>query len=321
VRVRAVDRLPPGDDASDLDWLLFRQDGVLTWRQAVEAVGAGRARTMTSSGRWRSVCRGVIVANNGPITYPGALWIAMLAAGRGAMLAGLSAANEAGLRGFRSFAIHLLIPPRRPYANLVKRLPDEMPPVIQHRTSLLPPQHIQRARPMRTTTARALVDAAQWARSDNEARTIVAAACQQRLVTPDEVIAVANALPRARRRALTIETANYAQGGATALSEIDLVKLCKRHGLPAPDMQERRKDASGRVRYIDAYWRDFKIQVEVDGAHHMFVRQWEADMLRQNDLWLPGERILRFSAWQVRHQPELVAGKIRTALMEAGWTG
>jgi len=263
----------------------------------------------------------VIVTNNGELAYPAMLWVAVLAAGKGAMLSGLSSAIEAGLRGFRSFAVHVVIPHSRGHVNLLRRLPRDMPPVLVHRTSSLPPQHIQRARPMRTTTARALVDAAQWARSDNEARTIVAAGCQQRLVTPDEVIDAANALPRARRRALTIETATYAQGGATALSEIDLVKLCKRYGLPAPDLQERRKDASGRVRYIDAYWRDFKIQVEVDGAHHMYVRQWEADMLRQNDIWLPGERILRFSAWQVRHQPELVAGKIRKALMEAGWTG
>ncbi len=311
----------PSDDATDLDLLIFRQHGVLAWRQAVAEVGAGRVRSMLASGRWRTVCRGVVATHNGELAYPATLWVAVLAAGENALLAGLTAAIEAGLRGFRAYAVHVVIPHQRRAANLLRRLPPDMPPVRVHRTSRLPANHIQRARPMRTTAPRALVDAAQWAASDNEARTIVAAGFQQRLATTDEVLTVTGALPRARRRALIIETATDAKGGATALSEINLVKLCRRFKLPPPDLQERRKDASGRWRYIDAYWRDFKIQVEVDGSHHMDVRHWESDMTRQNDIWRPGERILRFTAFQVRHRPELVARKIREALMENGWRG
>jgi hypothetical protein len=312
--------MPPGHHSTELDWLIFVQNGVLTWRQAVEELGTAKARRQLSSGRWRTICRGVLLTHNGPLSGRATLWVAVLAAGRGALLAGLTAAAEAGLRGFRGTAIHLLVPARRGYTD-IRRLPAEMPVVVVHRTSNLPESHIQVGRPQRTTTARALVDAGQWAATDDEARSILAAGCQQRIVGPAAIITVADDMPRARRRALTIETARYAQGGAEALSEISLVKLCDRFGLPMPDLQEPRMDASGRLRYIDAYWGKHRLQVEVDGSHHMDVRHWEADMGRQNDVWIPGDRILRFTAWQVRHRPAEVAATIRKALLAAGWDG
>jgi very-short-patch-repair endonuclease len=158
------------------------------------------------------------------------------------------------------------------------------------------------------------VDAAQWARTDDEARTIVAAACQQRLVTPAAIRAVLAVMPRARRRRVVLETAGFVEGGATALSEINFVKLCRRHRLPTPDLQEQRRDTSGRNRYLDAYWREQRVHVEVDGAHHVDAGQWEADMLRQNEIWIRGDRVLRFSAWQVRHHADYVVAQLRAAL-------
>ena len=84
--------------------------------------------------------------------------------------------------------------------------------------------------------------------------------------------------------------------------------------LPKPDMQVLRKDASGRNRYLDAYWEEHKLHVEVDGAHHMEVRHWTADMLRQNEVWLEGDRVLRFPAHLLKHRPEIVMEQIRQAL-------
>ncbi|MGN9906900.1 endonuclease domain-containing protein [Phytohabitans sp. LJ34] len=92
------------------------------------------------------------------------------------------------------------------------------------------------------------------------------------------------------------------------------VTLCRRSRLPAPDLQERRRDRAGRNRYLDAYWREQRVHVEVDGAHHMDAGQWEADMRRQNEVWLRGDRVLRFSAWQVRHHPTYVVALLRSAL-------
>jgi very-short-patch-repair endonuclease len=311
----------PGHDARELDWLLFEQGGVLTSAQAAELVGRDRLRSKVANGQWRRLCRGVVVTHNGPLSSAQALWAAVLAAGSGAVLAGLTAAHEAGLRLGRPGPIHLLVPGQRPYADLRQRMPLDVPAVLIHRTGDLPQAHLQLARPMRTTLPRALVDAAQWALSDQHARTVVIAACQQRLVTPAEIRDVVAQLPRAHRRKVVLETVKYAEGGATALSEIDLMKLCRRYRLPAPDLQEGRRDRSGRNRYLDAYWRQWQLHVEVDGAHHMQAGQWEADMRRQNEIWIAGDRILRFSAWQARHRPDEVAAQLRAALQAAGWPG
>jgi very-short-patch-repair endonuclease len=110
-------------------------------------------------------------------------------------------------------------------------------------------------------------------------------------------------------------------GGAEALSEIDLVRLCRRFQLPEPDLQHRRRDATGRIRYLDAYWRRWQLHVEVDGAHHLDVRHWAADMQRQNDIWISGDRILRFPAHHLRSHPTQVATQLRAALQTAGWQG
>jgi hypothetical protein len=86
-------------------------------------------------------------------------------------------------------------------------LPLDMPGVQIRRTTILPPEHRQIGRPPRTTIARSVVDAAAWAGTDDEARTVIAAACQQRRVLPAEIGDVLCQLPRVRRRGLIRTTA------------------------------------------------------------------------------------------------------------------
>ncbi|MFG3419242.1 hypothetical protein [Micromonospora sp. NPDC048063] len=310
----------PADEADALDWLAFDQAGVVTTAQATRLLTEGTVRGHVRSGRWRSICRGVLLTGNGRLTRDQQLWVAVLATGPGAVLAGATAAAEAGVRGLRPEPLHVLVPAhRRAGRTVLGRLPIDMPAVVVHRTSVLPAAHLQRARPPRTCTARALVDAAGWSRTVDQAQATLAAGCQQRRVTPDELSAVVEALPRARRRALIRQTVADISGGAEALSELDFVRLCRRHGLPAPGLQQRRADASGRIRWLDAYWREWGLHVEIDGAHHMDVRHWAADMKRQNDVWTSGDRILRFPAWLVRARPDEVADSVRRALIAAGW--
>lgn len=311
----------PRDDSDALAWTLFAQSNAVTTAQAVRLLSAAKVRHLLATKRWQRICRGVLVAHDGDLTTDTANWVAVLAAGPGAVLAGIAAARAGGLRGvWRRDAIDVLVPGDRHGPNLRRRLPLGMPGVRVRRTALLPSSDLQRARPDRTSMARSVVDAAQWAGTPDEGRVIVAAACQQRLATPREILAVVHRLPRAKRRRLVTQTALDAAGGAQSLGEIDFVRLCRRHRLPIPDLQERRKDASGRIRFLDAYWRAFRLQVEVDGAHHMEVRHWEADMDRQNDVWIDGDRILRFTAAAVRARPDRVAAKLRRALVAAGWT-
>lgn len=310
----------PDDAAGALEWLAFEQAGVLTSAQARTVLTDGTVRGLVRSGRWRSISRGLLLAGNGRLTRDQQLWVAVLVAGAGAVLAGATAAAEAGVRGLRPEPLHVLVPAaRRPGRTTLRRLPIDMAAVVLHRTSVLPAAHLQVGRPPRTTTARALVDAAGWASSPRVAQEMLAAGCQQRRVSPQELAAVLEVLPRAPRRRLIRQTVDDIAGGAQALSEIDFVRLCRRAGLPRPDLQQRRTDAAGRTRWLDAYWREWGVHAEIDGAHHMDVRQWAADMRRQNDVWTVGDRILRFPAWLVRAHPEQVADTVRRALLAAGW--
>ncbi|WP_416900493.1 endonuclease domain-containing protein [Micromonospora echinospora] len=310
----------PRDDAATLDWLAFEQSGVLTTAQATGLLSEGVVRSRIRTGRWRSVCRGVLLTGNGRLTRDQQLWVAVLVAGTGAVLAGTTAATEAGVRGLPREPLHVLIPAERRAARAVLRhLPIDMAAVRVHRTSVLPAEHIQLGRPPRTTTARALVDAAGWARDEAQAQQLLAAGCQQRRVLPEELRKVMTTLPRAPRRQLIRQTIEDVAGGTEALSEIDFVRLCRRYGLPRPDLQRQRTDAAGRTRWLDAYWPAYRLHVEIDGAHHMDVHQWAADMRRQNDVWTAGDRILRFPAWLVRARPAEVAADLRRALTATGW--
>jgi hypothetical protein len=286
--------LPP-DGAPELDWLLFQQNQVLSLDQAVAGVGRGALQNRIARGQWRRAGRRVVVTHNGPLTRPQRVWVALLSSGDGALCGGLTAATLDGLRGYGTGPIHLLIPDGRKV--------QVMSGVHLHRTTVLPDEHIRHGKPPRTTMARAVVDAAAWARTDQDARAVVAAAFQQGRVALEEVAAVVETLTRSRRRALVLETARFAAGGAHSLSEVDLVRLCRRFGLPKPDQQEKRVDRTGRTRYLDAYWREWHLHVEVDGSFHLDVRTWWADMRRQNDLWIAGDRVLRFPAWVVASSP------------------
>jgi very-short-patch-repair endonuclease len=290
---------------------------VVTRAQAVALLGRKRLERLVRDGQWQIPLPGVVVAHNGPTTEEQQRWIAVLASGTDAVLAGISAAVAGGLRRRTDEFIHVLMPahrhserPRGWYAARVR----------PHRTTFLPDKDLPLPRrPPRTAMPRSLVDAAQWARSDDEARAIVAAGCQQRLVRPDDVLAVVERMPRARRRALILDTLGMAQAGAMSLPEINFRRLCGRHRLPLPDHQVMRHDRAGRPRYLDAYWAPYQLHVEIDGRWHTEADSWWSDLRRQNDLWIAGDRVLRFPAWLVRERPTEVADQLREALRAAGW--
>ncbi|MGK5671480.1 endonuclease domain-containing protein [Micromonospora sp. URMC 106] len=310
----AFSRAVPGGDAEELTWLLFRQEEVISLGQALRHLSRKAIRHRVASGRWRQVHRAVFVAHNGPIGPAQLRWIAVLAGGPGAMLGGLTAAQAGGLRGFSGLVIHLLLPAARR-----RDLPQG---VLAHRTTHLPERDILAAgQPRRTTPARSIVDAAQWARTDAEARAIVAAGFQQRVVYEEDLREVIDRMPRLRRRKLILAVATDAAGGAHSLAELDFLSLVRRAGLPEPTRQKIRYDANGRRRYLDAYFEEWKVHVEIDGGQHLDPRAAWADMRRQNDLWIEGDRILRFPSWAVRAHPAEVIAQLRTALRRAGWPG
>lgn len=303
----------PSDDADELTWVLFRQDNVISWRQARRFLSESALRHRIRSGRWRRVHRQVYVTHNGPLTHGQQLWIAVLATGRGAVIAGGTALGEYGLHRYAGSGIRVLLPAGRHPADLPKG-------VIVHRTTVLPRDDVHlMAAPPRTMPSRSVVDAAQWTGSDEAACAIVAAAFQRGLATADEIHAVLARLPRARRRGVIAAAVNDAAGGSHSLSELDYLRLSRKYGLPEPTRQAVRRDAAGRRRYLDVYYEQWGVHVEIDGGQHTDPRHHWADMKRQNEVWIQGDRVLRFPTFLLRHRPDDLFGQVRAALIAAGW--
>jgi hypothetical protein len=298
---------------TDLDLLLFSQDQVLTRQQALRFFSVGTIRHLLESRRWQTPHRSVYVTHSGPITAIQHRRVAVLAC-RG-YVAGVSALSLLGLRGFDAPQLHLLI-------RAGRRDFDPPPSILIHRTTALP--HADRTLFERlpcTTPARAAVDAAQWASSDERAAAIVAACIQQRLLHATELDHVLARMRRAHRRGLVLELVGDLAGGADSLPEAQFLRICRRAGFPRPKLQVSRRDASGRQRYLDAYFEEYGVHVEIDGGQHREVANWWADMKRQNDLWIAGDRVLRFPSWVIRSRPQEVTAQVRAALRAAGWPG
>jgi very-short-patch-repair endonuclease len=304
------------DHSPELADLLNSQDGVLPIGSAMKYLTRDALRWRVSSGRWQLPCRGIVVAQSGPLTEMQVLRIAALWAGPGAVLAGLTAATLDGLRGFADQGqlaqrpIHLLVPA---FCQVRRARPSL--PLVVHYSRLLGKDDVHPLRlPPRTRMARSLVDAAAWMATDRGAQAVLAAGVQQRLVRVEDLTAVVARNQRLPRRPIIRDTLNDIAGGAQALSELDFTRLLRRHRLPEPDRQAQRLDASGRRRWLDAVWEAVKLIVEVDGIHHMEATQYWADTERDNDFTLKGYRVLRFPAFAVRYNPGYVAGKLRDAL-------
>jgi very-short-patch-repair endonuclease len=237
--------------------------------------------------------------------------------GPGAALAGLTAARLDGLSGFADRdqrPLHLLVPA----SSTVRRTRPGLPLVV-HYSRLFGPGDVHPLRePRRTRVARSLVDAAAWMGSDRGTQAVLAAGVQQRLARPGDLLEVVERNPRLARRAMIRATLDDIAGGAQALSELDLIRLVRRHRLPEPDRQAPRRDPAGRRRWLDAVWEAARVIVEVDGIHHIDATEYWADMDRDIDLTLGGYRVLRFPAFVVRYHGGYVAGRIREALRGDG---
>jgi very-short-patch-repair endonuclease len=306
------------DVESSLTQLLARQDNVITRRQALRLISLKALRHRVDVGRWRRIHRGVFLTHTGLVTENQRRWAAVLAAGgdchADTCVAGLSSLQSWGLRSIESPAIHVLVPLSR-----TGRVP---PGARLHRTRAMPEvADVRSGRPPVTWPGRSLIDAAAWSRSDREAQLLVATSFQQGVVTLADVRRAAEEQPNAKRRRLVLATAEDCAGGSHSLPELDLLALCRRFRLPMPTRQVMRRDRSGRLRFVDALFDEWRVAVEIDGVHHLEVaRMWD-DAVKSNALQLDGYVLLRYPAFALRTQAKQIADEIREALRRAGLSG
>ena len=85
-------------------------------------------------------------------------------------------------------------------------------------------------------------------------------------------------------------------------------------GLPRPHVQSDLHDGAGRfVGRPDLYYPTARLVIEYDGSNHK--ERLVEDNRRQNLLINAGFRILRFTAADVNNEPDIVAARVRSALI------
>ncbi|WP_250279174.1 hypothetical protein [Frankia sp. Cppng1_Ct_nod] len=262
------------------------------------------------TGRWQRPMRGVLVTHSGPVTDIQMMWAALASIGPGAVLGGASAASLDRLRGFDRGPLVVLVDAARHVAPRRG--------VIIRRSRYLGSDDVHPRRlPPRTRLPRSVVDMANWAATEDDARAALAAAVQQRLVTVAELRGVVEGRRPLRRHRLITDTLSDLDDGAHSVAEMLYRTIEKRFDLPAGQRQKQ-IDAGGR-RYLDVWYEPWRVWVEIDGGYHREASHWWGDLARQNAGVLQDRLILRFPVHVLRTSPALVAEQVTAALRQRGW--
>jgi hypothetical protein len=267
-------------------------------------------RSQIRANRWQRIGRAVVL-HNSAMSAEEVRRAAAIVLGPRAILTAFTALDEWGLQGWERDAVHVLVPRG---ARVVR--PDGLPLRVHYTANWN--RAARQARRFLHRPAPAAVLAASTFTRARPACGILAATVQQRLVRPADLVAAVEQSTRARHRAALLAAAHDITQGAQALTEIDFARLCRSAGLPEPTRQVIRADRFGRRRYLDVEWvlpDGRHVVVEVDGALHLIAQRWWDDQLRQNELVIGGDLVLRYPSVVVRCHPAIVLDQLRRVLL------
>lgn len=295
-----------------------RQDAVVRRGQLVElGVAEWQVDHLVASAGWQTDAGGlVVVMHNGPLTRAQQQAVAVLAGGGVCALAARSAAANAGLAGWEAELVEVVVPRGTTYPRLA------LAQVKVHESRRFTVDDVHPAAwPPRVRLERAVIDAAAWSTRPRTACGVVAAAVQQRLTDADRLREELDKAGKVRHHRLLGAVLSDIGGGAHAVSELDFLRFCRRNGLPMPTHQAVRRDSRGRRRYLDATLvgpRGRVVRVEIDGALHLVVQTYWADMYRGNDLSIDKETALRFPSFVIYANDPEALEQLRRALDLSG---
>jgi very-short-patch-repair endonuclease len=262
--------------------LAKRELGILTTEELLAAglSPAGISRR-AKAGRLHRLHHGVYAVGHTALSREARLLAAVKACGEGAVLSHQSAAELWDLSPPCPGPSHVTIP--------IARNPGRNRQITVHRSrTLRPADATRRNRIPVTTPARTLRDL-------------------KRTLPRDQWQA---ALDRARSRGLDVGSVVDEEPTRSAL-ERKFLRLCRRHRIPAPEVNER----IGAF-VVDFLWADRRLIAEVDGYEFHRDRQaFEVDRARDAELTRRGYRVLRFTYRQVTREPSRVARTLRDLMV------
>ena len=274
-------------------------DGVLTLRR-LGRLGYDHAAVSREvvNERWTRIGTHTVVLHTGDVCPAVLRWRAVWEVAEGvALVDGVSALQAAGLTGYTDDVVHVSVPRGAQCPRVAG--------VRIHRVSRRPGEGAVGGLP-RTRVEVAALRGAAWATSDRQAALVLCMAVQQRLTTGARLLSALPVVRNRGRRPFVRRVLRDIADGAQSLGELDFAAMCRRHGVPPPDRQVLRRTARGRV-YLDARWDRSRLVVEVDGAGHRVGLAVTDDNLRQNEVSLDRNLVLRIDLVGLRvHEPEFM---------------
>lgn len=255
------------------DRLAQRHGGVVR-RQDLSAHGISpeEIRTELRVGFWHRAGKHTLSIDAREPHDHGCFWWALWESGPRSVLDGASALIWRGLTGWTEKSVWVSVPRNatlREVRGIERRYTRDLGPVDRF--------WLPHAQP-----AAAAVRAAQWAVSDTQAATILAMSVQQRIAQPEDILTFWSTVAASPRRAFLDAVIQDVCDGAHSLNELDVARLCRQRGFPEPTRQQVRRGRNGRV-YLDVYWDDLGVHLEIQGAHHFQGLKGVDDALRSNE--------------------------------------
>ena len=289
----------------------YAQGGVVSRRQLLAAgMTRWQVKAHLNAGRWKAHGRQTIAIHTGELDAAAMRWFGVFEAGPRSAVDGVSALEAAGLTGWSSDSVRVSVPRGAP---AVRRKG-----LMVRQTRRLRTEDVIRAGVPRTRPEIAAVRAALWALSDRQAATVLAMTVQQRLATAEAIGAALLEVRRHKRLKFLHRVILDLIGGSQSMGELDFARMCRRRGLPAPDRQSIRRGPVGRY-YLDAHWKAYHLVVEIDGIHHLGATAVVGDALRQNDLTLDADSVLRIPLLGPRVAEAEFMHQVREGLVNGGW--
>lgn len=293
--------------------LARRQGGIISRRQLISlGVPRWRTRSEVAAGRWKAHWRQTVAIHTGSLDQRALTWAATFEGGSRSVLDGTSALIAHGMTGFTVDRIRVSVP--RGAKVHRSRAID-----VRQTRRLTPEDMFEGPGPRRVRPEIAAVRGALWARSDREAATIIAMTVQQGIASAEDIGRELLRVRRDKRRKLVERFVLDAMGGSESMGELDLVRECRRRGLPLPDRQVVRRTPAGTY-FLDARWARYGVVLEVDGIHHLAVPAVVGDAVRHNEIALGGEVVLRLPVLGLRLEPDAFFDQLRRALVAGGWS-
>ncbi|MGL5929384.1 MAG: hypothetical protein ACRCY8_10635 [Dermatophilaceae bacterium] len=282
--------------------------GVLTMKRLAK-LGYDHAAVAreVANDRWERLGIHTVATHTGPVSAEALRWRAVWeVAEHAALVDGVSALQASGLTGYSDDVVHVSVPRGA-------QCPD-VDGVRIHRVT----RHADDAAGAGLPRARVEVAAlrgAAWAKSDRQAALVLCLVVQQRLTTGERLLTSLGSVRNRGRRPFVRQVLRDIADGAHSLGELDFAAMCLRHGIAAPERQVLRRTARGRI-YLDARWKGSRLVVEIDGAGHRVGLAVTDDNLRQNEVALGVDVVLRIDLVGLRVHEAAFMDQLRRGLLD-----